>query len=193
MSQLFTRAPSGGPKRSPQVRVSRATYGKFVFRRIGKVILYAFIGVLIVYFSLAATLLRVVPTTSGAGPVLVKNITYPGGLLPAGAAVLIDQKSAQEDDVWVHLRQASMPADNAAVVKVIAGPYGALTWTEPGVVTVDGELVSVALPTDPDTDYLENEYLAECISGACEPGEGLIFSEDYIYGSVVSLTEQSNK
>jgi hypothetical protein len=155
-------------------------------RRIAQATLLTVVGLVLVYLAIAATLVRFVPTTTGAGVVLVKNNTYPGGLIPPGEQVLVSAEKAQADDVWTHLQQAALPADDAAVVEVAAGPYGKLAWQPPGIITVDGELTTVVMEERPNAEYLDNSYLATCISGACTPGVGLIFSQDNVYGTVVS-------
>lgn len=177
------------------VRVSKSTYGKLVFKRVLRSLGVGVLFLGILYLCLSATLLRVVPTFDGLVP--VKNMTYRGGIAPEGAVLLVSQEKNQKDNPLDRLRQAFVPDSSAVVVKVVAGPYGKLNWAPPNILTVEGVPSKVPFPktsdgkspiADKDEPYLKDEYYVECIKGACEPGTGLIIQKDKIYGTVITKT-----
>lgn len=181
-------------KKDPQIRIARKTYLKVLSKRIVKVFSLVFVLLFALYLVFAATLLRVVPTLD-AGFVPVKNITYEGGIVPKDAQVLVSLDKKQGITAFERFKQAFVPASNAAVIEVVAGPYGKLGWTEPDILTVDGYPTDVVLePAEGDksplesreSEYLEDEYLAICIKGACEVGEGVIVPKDNVIGTPLS-------
>lgn len=181
--------------RTPQLRVANSAYRKILLKRIAAILGYSVVGVFIIYLCFAATIMRAVPTTSGSGVVPVKENTFHGGIIPANTSILVDTQSEQKSDYMDRLKQAFIPSDHAAVVKVVAGPYNAISWVDPGLVTVDGALTEVHMANQPldsgntAKTKLRNEYLAVCISGDCVPNEGIIVSDKNIYG--LTLSKQS--
>lgn len=200
MAEVFRRTsttPDSTPKHQPQVRLARSAYNSLLFKKIGRGLFITFCAVVLLYTVFAATLLRVVPTTSGAGLVPVKNITYSGGMIPAQAQILVNVKNPEGKGFLDHLRQAFVPGGDYAVVSVVAGPYGKLTWAPPGISTVDGELVDANFPPNEGIEspllkrasYLNDEYLVTCISGACVSGKAFIVHKDHVLGSTLSRYE----
>ena len=176
------KAPSVPVQRQPQIRVAKNVYRKQIMRRILKGFSYAFLALFAVYLCFAVTIIRVIPSYGDLGPTPVKNITYPGGLLPAGAKVVVNFKEAQGASALDHLKQSVSPTKDAAVVEVIGGPTGRITWAEGGLTTLDGAPVPVTVAEKPSGEFLVKQYLVKCVKGACTPGEGLIISADNIYG-----------
>lgn len=187
---------SFGPK-EPEIRITKGMYGRLIYRRMIQVIGFGLLTALVLYLCFAATWVRVVPTLSGAGFVPLKNVTYEGGFLPSGAQVLIDRSEPQGNKIQNRLKQAFVPSSTAAKVEIIAGPYGELKWAAPNILTVDGKPIGAPYPAnnegknpiDIEDPYLKNQYVAVCISGACTPGEALIFEQDYVYGSLLKKVE----
>lgn len=183
--------------KEPEVRITKGMYGRLISRRIFQILAFGGIAAIVLYLCFAATWLRIVPTTSGSGLVPIKNVTYEGGILPPGAQVLVDRQDAQGANVIDRFKQAFTPRENAAVVEVISGPYGEMSWAQPGILTVNGEPIGVPFPADSEgkspinteDPFLKNQYVAVCISGACEVGEAFIFDKDHIYGSVLARTD----
>ena len=179
------------------VRVSASAVGKVLTQRILKVFGLVLGSMFIIYLLFAATILRVVPTTTGSGFVPVKNITFEGGVMPEGSEILVKRTAPAGKELLDRLKQSFMPMNDGAVVRVIAGPYGKLSWTEPGIVTVDGVVQEIELPQNSDgssplddrSKFLEKEYLVECISGACLEGTAFITPNEAIVGSLISSTK----
>jgi hypothetical protein len=189
MPKLFaSNGEAVTPSRTPQLRVANSAYRNILLKRIAAILGYSLVGVFIVYLCFAATIMRAVPTTSGAGLVLVKENTFHGGNIPANVSILVDTKAEQKNDLLERLKQAFVPSKNAAVVKVVAGPHNSISWVASGLVTVDGALTSVHLAEQPlgadntAKTKLRDEYLTVCVSGDCIPGEGVIVQAKNIYG-----------
>lgn len=202
MADFFKKKSKGQaeavpPLKQAQVRVAKSAYRKVVIKQFASVISLSLIGLFLLYGAFAATLLRVVPTTT-AGFVPVKNVTYPGGNIPAEKEVLISVGNAQGKTIGDRLKQSFILTDDAAIVKVIAGPNGTLDWVEPDILTVNGVPTGVHLKPEEgkrsplvtrDSKFLKSEYLAVCVKGDCVVGDGLIFNKDKIIG--VPLNQSS--
>lgn len=173
---------------SPEIRISKGTYYSSVLKSMSGFIGIIIISLIVLYVVFAATLIRVVPTTT-AGFIPSKNMTFSGGIAPAGSELLVSMGSDQGKDFGSRLKQSFLPMNDAAIVKVVAGPYGKLTWAEPDRVTIDGKLVEAKLkpvdkksPLDNRDPYLKDEYLAVCIKGDCVVGDAVIVSKNKIVG-----------
>lgn len=195
---VFNKKPKKAVKpkgRSPQIRVTHKAYTKIVFKRLVKVCSVVVILLMGLYVVFAATLLRAVPTTN-IGFVPVKNVTYSGGIVPKDAQVLVNMDKKQGIEFMDRLKQSFVPTSDAAIIQIVAGPYGKMHWTEPDILSVDGYPTNVSLAPEEgeksplesrESEYLEDEYLAICVKGACgEAGSGLIISKDNIMGSPLS-------
>lgn len=177
--------------RSPTIRVANTTFAKIVFLKTMKSLGIFLAIILLVYVCFAATILRVVPT-SEAGLIPVKNITFTGGIVPPGREVVVDTEEPQGSGIFDRLKQSFVPNSNAAVVRVVSDPIGKLKWVQPNILMVDGEPVGVPMsPLDKDGNprdfsgdngFLKDEYVAECIKGACVEGEALIIPSENIMG-----------
>lgn len=188
MPKLFAQKSDGMPNKQPQLRVANSAYRKILLKRVLTILGYSVAGAFILYLCFAATIMRAVPTTSGAGIVAVKENTFRGGQIPSGVSILVDTQNEQKNGYVERLKQSFVPSKNAAVVQVVEGPYGSISWIASGLVTVDGELTDVHMSEQPQDeigkakDKLREEYLTVCVSGDCIPGEGLIVSQKNIYG-----------
>lgn len=165
----------------PSVRIASGTYQRAMLKKLVAQIVLVFMAALLVYLCFAATIVRVVPSSAGFLP--VKNNTYPGGIIPVDAQVLIDldPESPPGRAMKDRLAQSFVPQKPSALVSVLAGPIGEVKWAG-GVVTVDGEILPATLPADPGIEFLEDQYFAVCISGDCLPGEAILFISDQVIG-----------
>lgn len=176
----------------PQIRVSKSFYARAVVGRILKGVGLVVVGAVVLYLCFSVTLLRV--TIGRAGVIPVKNVTYPGGVLPAGSTVVVDRSATHDGSPVDDLRQSFVYNGNSAVVTVAAGPYGRLTWAAPGILTVDGKALGGFFPGNADgtspidssNPYLSNEYVGECVRGACDPGALFLFNGDHVLGVPLS-------
>lgn len=175
----------------PKVNVTIAAAGRLLFRRVMTILAFAVVGFIIVYASLASTIIRVLPATNIEGITVVKENTFTGGMIPAGEHAIVNPHPGADGEVKTgfsdRLLQGILPNSNASRVEILAGPYGDIEWMETGLVQVDGELMDVSMEAPETADgapkeHLSGEYLVRCIEGLCEPGEGLIVSVDNFYG-----------
>jgi hypothetical protein len=168
------------PKKTPQVRIARSTYSNLLATKILKAAGVGFLLIAVIYLCFAVTIVRVLPTPT-AGLIPVKNITFPGGLIPAGETVVVDMQNQQGSTMVDYLKQSFVPNPNAAVVRVDGGPWGKFQWNN-GVVVYDEEIVPMAMPNQPESTKLENKYLVTCLEGACVPGQGYVVHSLQVLG-----------
>lgn len=189
MPKLFTPKDGEAPtNKQPKLRVAKSAYHKVLLKRIAAILGYTLIGAFIVYLCFAATIMRAIPTLSGAGVVAVKENTFHGGIIPEGVDILANTTSEQDSDLLGRLKQSFVPSENAAVVRIVSGPYNSIGWVASGIVTIDGNMTEVSLAEQPLNEdgtvkkKLKNEYLTVCVEGDCTPGEGVIIPQENIYG-----------
>lgn len=178
--------------RQPDVRIAKNVYRSSVVGTLLKVFWFALAAFFIVYTCFAATLVRIVPSMS-LGPVPVKNMTYPGGTAPAGAALLVSTEKPQGTGMQDRLAQAFIPTERTALVTVVTGPTGKLAVDAKGGVSVGGKAMGVTLKDASKKEYLMNEYIVTCRAGDCTTGSSFIVPADRIYGTALSAhAEQSS-
>lgn len=171
----------------PNMRVAKNVYRSSVVSTLLKVFFYVPLVLAIIYVCFAATIVRVVPTLNEVGFVPVKNMTYPGGMAPQNAVLLVHLDKPQGDGIVDRLKQSFIPSERVALVSIVGGPYGKLSSVK-GEVVLDGKNTRVRTDIG-DREFLNDEYLATCLKGSCVAGEGVIFSADNIYGQ--PLTDRS--
>lgn len=185
-------------KKPPQIRIARQTYTSLIAAKALRMALVALFFLILVYVAFAVTVLRVIPAVS-VGPVITKNITFPGGLIPSGELVVIDAAQPRGTDTLDYLEQATLPNNNIAIMRVFAGPWGTFDWESTGTVTYNGSILPLEIPAAvndegapldfPDTPRgdtnLQDEYLMVCVEGACVPGRGYIYSSGHILGQPI--------
>jgi hypothetical protein len=169
-------------KSKGQIRIAKSSYVRNVIKRVISISVWSIVFLFGVYLCFAMTIVRFVPTQS-MGLILTKNITYSGGIIPEDAVVLVSKTDEANDSILGHLKNSFVPVSSASKVKVIAGPYGELSWAKPGLVSVDGKLKDTILPEKPE-EYLKDQYIVECISGDCTEGESFIVSKNNVIGSL---------
>lgn len=174
----------GGVK-PPELKVAKSILSKVVFKKALSFIMIGILGVIAIYFSFAGTVMRFIPATGDPGLVLVKNLTFDGGIIPPNEIILVTN-SELDFSVINKLKMSVTPDENAAIVRVEAGPYGKIEWAEPGIVSVDGNPINSLLPYRPGQTHLQNEYIVTCLIGPCGPGSAIIIGVENIYGSVVT-------
>lgn len=165
-----------------RVMVSKKVGRKVLKKKISFIVICIVVSLIVIYLCFAATIIRFIPTTNGMGPVLIKNSTYVGNILPKGAQVIIDTKSENDDGIIDHLKQTVIPTKNIAKVEIVAGPYGKLSYSD-NIVFVDGNSTDVSIDEGlTDSKYLQNQYVAKCLEGDCSNEKGLIFKGKQLVG-----------
>ena len=189
--------------RGTKIRISKKAYRKILFKRIGAITLSTLVGIFIVYLGFSATILRVV-FNPNSGPVLIKETTYPGGNIPENSKILINASGEIRSGVLDRMLQGLIPQSDSATVLVLAGPYGTISPIAKGSgiiingdlknpkmqITVSGKEIDIIVPKDFKETRLNQQYFGVCISGACSAGDGIIFSKNSVYGSLVENREK---
>lgn len=171
------------------VRIAQKTYQKTLLKKFGAQVFGALFIVLLVYVAFAATVIRVVPTTSAGFP-LIKNNTFEGGIIEPNTQILARlDGQVVEDSLLANIKYSFLPQSDLAIVEVLAGPTGRVQWNKNGVLAVDGKAMEVAFPVDPERPYLKNEYVAVCVQGDCLRGAPVFIPAQSIYG--VTLSKKS--
>lgn len=176
------------------IRINKWAALRAQISRITKLLFGIAIAVLIVYFCFAITLLRFVPSTSGTGVQLIKGISAPGGFIQQGNQVLASATTEQDQSWQNKLQVAFVPSDEWILVEVVAGPYGEL-GIEDGNITVDNRVHNVDINLDAFKEhghFLNDEYIVNCVSGACVPGQARIIGKEYIAGEPVTADNDNS-
>lgn len=195
---------------SNHVKVSGAAMAKAVLRRIVRVFLWTLVALFVIYILFAATLWRVVPSTSGTGPVITTTITAEGGHILPDTDVLISTDQESDSSIMSNLSEAFVPSSERAIGSVVAGPYGNFEAVpsdnnsdnesddeakydlrfegEDLGLQISGYQISEREDYERDT-FLNEEYIIECVSGDCEVGEAVIVPADYVMGEVLPTDE----
>lgn len=184
----------------PRMTVTSGTVLSASAKRAWSVIQFGLALFILIYVALAITLVRVIPgVPGGVGFELSKNASYYGGIIPVSSneekeEVIIDRSEYHDNSVWDRTKISFKPNGNTAKVKVVAGPTGKLEWNAPDIITVNGHQVEGYMEpvekTDrnPDgnpingTQYLYEQYLGVCESGACNEGEIIVFKKGQVIG-----------
>ena len=172
-------------RKTPQVRIAKSTYGSLMATKILKAFGFGLLAIIVLYLCFASTIVRVLPTTS-IGLTPVKNITYPGGLIPSGETVVADMQAEHGTELLDHLVQSVTPNGNVAKVRVEAGPWASFSWKE-GVVIYKDKILETSMPAEPESTDLQDDYLVTCLEGNCIPGQAYIISDGQVMGSPLSF------
>lgn len=182
----------GKTNKPRQVRVANATFAKIVFSKVFRSIGVVFGVIALLYLCFAATIIRVIPATSSAGFVVVKNNTHDGGIIPVNTQAVVDMSEKQGATIPDRLKQSFIPNPNVAVVEILSGKTGELNWTYPNILTVGGVIMEAPMPPTKDNKspinnaekkvHLMNEYVVKCIKGACVEGQAFIIPETHVLG-----------
>jgi len=172
-------------RKTPQVRIAKSTYGSLLATKLLKGFLFGLTALVVLYLCFAVTIVRVLPTTS-IGLTPVKNITYPGGLIPAEEVVVVDMVESHGSEIVDHFMQSVTPNGNVAKVRVEAGPWAKFSWKE-GVVIYKDQILEMTMPNAPESTALQDEYLVTCMSGACVEGQGYVISKGQVLGTPLAL------
>lgn len=165
-----------------EVRVAKSIHRSLLRKRLVSIASLSVAALVFIYLCFAATIMRVVPTATPLGAVPVKNMVYQGGRIPSGQTILADTERELKDGPLDMLMQAFVPSASSVLLRVEAGPYGKVSGVPGGLVTVDGAPLGGTLEKFPSRGYLRDQYVGQCVGGACAPGEYLIIKHNGVYG-----------
>lgn len=142
-------------------------------------IVASFVLLLVVlYGSLAATLMVAAPSADGF--TWVVRGSFVGGIPEQGDFIYASTSHAVGTDAISKLTQAVVGVDNAAVFEVVTGPFNNIATDNDGQILVDGEPSGYF--GEVEETKLARSYLAACVQGACDEGTFVIVPHDNIAG-----------
>lgn len=157
-----------------EIKVAKKVVAKSSARDIAGLLKIGLIVLVVMWLSLTATIMRVIPSTS-LGPTIVKNYTGPGGRPSPGDIVIVSQNTENKDFFVDRFRQAFVLQSDTVEVMV---------WA-----TASKKDKSVLRPEHKKSAFerpmFDGEYLAICIKGDCEEGEQLKFKDANLLGERV--------
>lgn len=181
--------------------VSRWTIVRGIIKRSTGIIMFTLAMMMLLYFILALTLVRIVPgLAGGAGLVPVKNPVFYGERIPIAqenekpSRVLIDTTNEHDGSILDNAKNSFMNNPNTAIVDVYAGPAGALKWEQPNILLVNDRAMPAPMPGVQKTtrnpqgspinekENLYQEYVGICVEGNCNEGEAVIFNYNQLIG-----------
>lgn len=151
----------------------RAVRSTLTFLALGIIMLF------LTYVVLATTVF--VALRSDNHTVGVLRNTFPVGQAPADAIVYVSNEPVGTT-VLARAEQAILGVSAGSVVQIVVGPAGTIKTNKDGYVTLNGHPTPYEVEVDERT--LVREYLAMCLSGACEPGQPVRVSQANIVGEV---------
>lgn len=181
-----------------KVIVSSSALVRILSKKIVRVIGFLIIALGILYLCFAATIVRFVPSTSGTGIQLVKNITSEGGVLDDGKRIMVNPEQVNDHSIESYLQHAFIPSGDYMMVETVYGPYGEFDYDEEtGEVIYENEATGLVgnemnftgIMEERNDTLLGNEYIALCVSGDCVEGEAYIVDDENITGEVVNIGE----
>lgn len=181
-----------------KVKVSSSAIFRSQIKRVIRALVWTLLLFFIIYVCFAATLVRVVPSTD-VGPILTKNITAEGDMIPEGTLLVVDNSREQDGSIGKNLENAFIPSGNYRVVEVLAGPYGEFNVnTDSGsfATSFEGDPLNLSMSEtqleERESNYLNNEYITRCIEGNCAEGKGYIVNRENIVGEQIAFSEVFN-
>lgn len=178
------------------IEYEEISWGTIIMGWVKTVILFILLGIFLLvgtYAGLSATILYA--TQAGnSDPFIVARGTYVGGKVPENSFIYVNTKGEIENNFLSNLSEGFGGIKDGAVVKTLAGPVQELlvdNKKETITIIEDGETketIDGVLPEEyAGTDFLKNQYLVECMAGACEKGELLIIDQNQISGEVITV------
>jgi hypothetical protein len=146
----------------------------------------------VMYGTLAASLLFATPV-DGKVTVVARD-TFLGGIPSKDDVAVVSPTQAAGKNPLDRLKEAGLGIKDAQVVKILSGPNDniqmkdggfAITGEETG--SYNGELISTSGAKIVGSFKLANQYVAECVSGACTPGTFVVVEDANTYGELVDF------
>lgn len=146
----------------------------------------------IMYGTLAASLLFATPV-DGKVTVVARD-TFLGGIPSKGNVVLTSPTQAAGTSPMDRLKEAGLGVKDSQLVTILSGPNDhvqingdsfVVTGQEPG--SYPGSLGNASGAKVTASFQLANQYVAQCVSGACIPGEFILVEDANTYGELVDF------
>ena len=174
--------------RPRDVRVSKNFLTRLLYSNFKYYFGLIILAIIVVYLGFAATLMRVIVTADN-GFNLVRDAKYTSGAIPKGTPVLLDMKNADVGDGPLNNIKNSFSVHfNTAKVVVASTNHGQIIQDkENQTITVGSDLIQGELENDLRgiETYLNQEFVAYCVSGDCNPGNYFIASQKQVLGELL--------
>lgn len=92
------------------------------------------------------------------------------------------------------LKEAGLGVKDSQIVKILSGPNDhvqinagsfAVTGQEPG--SYNGDVINASGAKVSSSFQLANQYVTQCVSGACTPGQFVLVEDANVYGELVDF------
>lgn len=176
--------PETGP-RAPELRIAKRLYRRRIARKSLTLIGAAIIVSTVIYLCFAVTIIRLIPTNN-AGFIPIRNLTAEGGVAKPGDQIVVNVIEEQGDSIMDRAKQSTFMTSNAAVVEVLAGPFGKISPGAKNTIAVNGKALNAPLVRSIPNEYLDNQYVVKCIKGNCAQGMAFVVSVKNVYGEPLS-------
>lgn len=184
------------------IEIKEESWPQIIFGWVKSLLGVLGVGLLVIamlYSGLAANLMMYIPTSEDVTKrdLVVRNIWQDtGNKPPLNTNVVISTTNVLPENWFELIRVGWTGTENPAVVRIASTDFDTLYIVEDEVVNLgeSGETGTfVGSPSFPHYSELEtyseeqnvvldNQFLVECISGACEPGTFFIISDNQIFG-----------
>lgn len=150
--------------KTPSLRIEKKSFYKMIYRRVFMWVKVSLAVLLGVYLVGAFFIVRFL-FLPGTGVVFVKDTQFKGNFAPQGSYVYYNE--GYNSISFVTDKFFVLPSD-LSLVKIEAGPVGKVSYDENGVITrVGSQDVSIEGLADENITALKDQYIVECVSGAC--------------------------
>lgn len=175
----------GTSPRTPELRIAKRLYRRRIARKSLTLIGAAIIVATVIYLCFAVTIIRIIPTNN-AGFIPIRNLTAEGGVAKPGDQIVVNVIEEQGDGVMNRAKQSLFMTSNAAVVEVLAGPFGKISPGAKNTIAVNGKALNAPMVRSISKEYLDNEYVVKCIKGNCAKGMAFVVPVKNVYGEPLS-------
>lgn len=174
---------------TPMVEYETIGWGEVIRGWAKSIVIFLLLAAVLVvgiYAGLAATI-AYSTSTPGSGQFFVARGTYVGGTVPQDSTIYVSTSNVVSNSFLTNLQEGFSGLPNGAVVKTIAGPVEEIIVDNYGNASVGGDDIAGVLPAEfAQGGYLKNQYLVECVSGACTAGDLLVINQNQISGEVIN-------
>lgn len=134
----------------------------------------------------------------------VARDTFVGNVIPAGENIYASASTPVDKTLTAKLIEGGkifigeQALTDAVNVKVIAGPTMKIAYGDNNTLTIlsgenTGEVITGPVNgLKSDVTLIENDYIVECLWGACEEGELFLLSANNVSGKIIDLDKGRN-
>lgn len=140
------------------------------------------LGMVFLTYVVLATTVFVIMRADGHNVAVLRS-TFPVGSAPANSLVYVSSSPA-DLSLTGKAEEAVFGVPTGSVVRIVAGPSGTVATDKNGHIAVNGTSTNYIPVGKAFSRHLDHEYVAICITGACEQGAAVMVGENNIIGEV---------